>query len=139
MSLFQAYAATTTHGAPHTTLPTSTYSITLLSATLIAPPVGATLHETIQQRAARPAASTADDTHFGRRCATNSGGLGAGETRSGMYDVGWEAKWLVEYMQVPPQGAVPCVGCALVRVRCLFEALGCSRQATPSLFAPTRF
>ena len=47
-----------------------------------------------------------------------------------MYDVGWQVKWLVEYMQVPPEGAVPCVGCVLVRVRRAFEALGCSRQAT---------
>lgn len=77
-----------------------------------------------------PAASTADDTHFGRHRATNAAGPGAGETRSGMYDVGWQVKWLVEYMQVPPEGAVPCVGCVLVRVRRAFEALGCSRQAT---------
>lgn len=61
--------------------------------------------------------------HQIRRCRTR-------ETRSRMYDVGWEMKWLVKYMQVPPEGALPCVGCVLVRVRCLFEALSCSRQAT---------
>lgn len=100
------------------------------------PSVGATILKTsnsdarpLRQRRMTPISDVS--MHQIRQCYSR-------ETRCDMYDVGRRMKWLVElvdYMQVPPESAFPCVGCVLVRIRFHFEALGAGAAAGKRPFA----